>query len=128
MSGGGVTVSLDDLDYVESPAPPLPDEKETPEESAQTVKSPQTEEIRADLSAAMRLTRTRSLRKRIFVLPFANGSDYTDRPYGEIVTRKLVERLETSGQVLVLDDHLLHRAKQLRRLFTWRVELLYNHL
>ena len=109
MSGGGVTVSLDDLDYVESPAPPLPDEKETPEESAQTVKSPQTEEIRADLSAAMRLTRTRSLRKRIFVLPFANGSDYTDRPYGEIVTRKLVERLETSGQVLVLDDHLLHR-------------------
>ena len=68
MSGGGATVPLDDLDYVESPAPPLPDEKETPEESAQTVKSPQTEEIRADLSAAMRLTRTRSLRKRIFVL------------------------------------------------------------
>ena len=108
MAGGGVTVPLDDLEYVETPAPPLP-EKETAGESAQTVEGVQTEETRTDLSAATSMTRRRSLRKRIFVLPFANGSNYADRPYGEIVTGKLVERLETSGRLLVLDNHLLDR-------------------
>jgi len=109
MSGGGVAVPLDDLDYIENPAPPLPEEEDVPEKSAQTVGSLQTEETGDDLSTATRVTRRRSLKKRIFLLPFANESDYTDRPYGEIVTRKLVERLERSGQTLILDEHLLHR-------------------
>ena len=109
MSGGGVTVPLDDLDYVESPAPPLPEEEAVSEKGTQTVGSLQTEGTGDDLSTGTRVSRRPSLKKRIFLLPFANESDYTDRPYGEIVTRNLVERLETSGRVLVLDNHLLDR-------------------
>jgi len=106
---GGVTVSLDDLDYVESPAPPIPEEEGAVEGPLQTADRPETTETEADLPTATRLSRTRFLRKRVFVLPFVNASDYKDPPYGDMVSQKLVDALEASGRVVVLDDHLLRR-------------------
>jgi len=108
MSGGGVTVSLDELDYLENAAPPIPEE-EAAGSAQQKTDVPGTSERQTGLSPVERVSRARSLRKRVFVLPFGNASNHNDQPYGEMVTQRLVQTLEGSGQVLVLDDHLLNR-------------------
>jgi len=106
----GTTVSLDELEHTEGLALPLPEEEKPPSEAVSS--SPLLDRARetgsAPLSAAVP-ARVRHLKKRVFVLRFENTSDYRDRPYGEIVTQKLIQSLEGSDQVVVLDGRLVEQ-------------------
>ena len=100
----GTTVSLEELEYSEGLAEPLPEE--TPPPESQSAVLPESKDV--PLSAAPP-ARLRHPKKRLFVLPFKNSSDYRDHPYGEIVAQRLMQALEASGQVVVLDGQLLDR-------------------
>ncbi len=106
----GTTVSLDELEYAKGLNKPLPEEElPTPEKAPPEGQSrPAREREKATLSALVPGP-VRQLRKRIFVLPFENRTNYLDQPYGEIVTQKLIQALEGSGQVVVLDVRLVDR-------------------
>ncbi|MBW2122424.1 MAG: hypothetical protein JRH07_11325 [Deltaproteobacteria bacterium] len=106
----GATVSLDELEYTKGLNPPRPEREKPPSPSLLPGSLPQ-----AGLGAKTpRLTVSapgpvRHLKNRVLVLPFENNSDYLDQPYGQIVTRKLVQALEGSDRVLVLDTRLAAR-------------------
>jgi hypothetical protein len=106
----GTSVSLDDLDYTEGLNAPVPDEKKPPPGATSSDQSVQAKAETRDASRSfLSPDRIRHLRKRVFVLPFSNDSDYREQAFGQIASQKLIQALEESDQVVVLDDRLLDR-------------------
>ena len=106
----GTTVSLDEMEYAEGLTPPLPEEEKPPSETVPSAGLPRTAAVtRGPALSASPPGRVRHLRKRVFVLPFANNSLYRDQPYGGIVARKLIHALEGRDEVVVLDGRLADR-------------------
>ncbi|NIQ39202.1 MAG: hypothetical protein GTN81_11500 [Proteobacteria bacterium] len=106
----GTTVSLDDLEYAKGLNKPLPEGKKPqvdkgPPEGQQ---EPAEKTKRPSLSPSTAVS-VRHLKKRILVLPFGNRTDYRDQPYGEIVAQKLIQALEGSNRVVILDGRLVER-------------------
>jgi hypothetical protein len=106
----GTTVSLDDLEYAKGLNKPLPEEKEpqVDKDPPKGQQKPAEKTKRTYLSASTAVP-VRHLKKRILVLPFGNRTDYRDQPYGEIVAQKLIQALEGSDQVVILDGQLVER-------------------
>jgi hypothetical protein len=106
----GTTVSLDELDYAEGVSPPLAEEDIPPGETAASAKLSQTTEgTRNSLPSAPAPGPVRRLRKRVFVPSFGNSTKHQDQPYGEITAQKLIQALQGSDQVVVLDDRRVGR-------------------
>ncbi|NIQ39257.1 MAG: hypothetical protein GTN81_11780, partial [Proteobacteria bacterium] len=106
----GTTVSLEELEYAKGVNKPIPKKEEaTTEEVPSKVQRKAALEPRKGVLSATAPGQFRYLRKRLFVFPFGNQTDYQNHPYGEIVTRKLIETLEGSGRVVILDGRLVDR-------------------
>jgi hypothetical protein len=106
----GTTVSLDDLEYTRGLAKPPPEEPVSPSQTTPPSTPPHSvPETKGFPLAASAPGHLAHLRKRVFVLPFENRTDYREQPYGEMVTQKLIQALEGSDQVVVLDGRLLDR-------------------
>lgn len=106
----GTTLSLDELEYTEGLNVPLPEEEKPPSRAAPSEGVPQASlGTKSSPLSASPPGPARHLRKRLFVLPFGNHSDYQDQPYGEIVAQKLIQALEGSDRVVVLDGRLVMR-------------------
>ncbi len=106
----GTTVTLDELDYSEGLNKPLPEEEKPPSEAAPTTNLPQaTAGTKSSPLTASAPGRVPPLRKRVFVLSFRNTTEYREQPYGEIAAQKLIQAMEASEQVVLLDDRLVDR-------------------
>ncbi len=106
----GTTVSLGELDYTKGVNEPIPEKEEAPSEETPSAAQPMAAlGKRETLRPTSARDSVRLLRKRVFVLPFENRTDYRNHPYGEIVAQKIIQALEGSGQVVVLDGRLVDR-------------------